>query len=951
MQGIELDSLLGTINSEITWLGFNDRAFLPFNFNSDISISDPGKTISLKSDFFTIDVIGKYSLAEILESLSFQGEYLANYFINKIDSFNHIEILNSDTLDLANQFPMMYNFPNIDAVFRAEILDLSPVNLFVDSMSIYSGIKLDVRMMSSENQSSIFLDSIKLDNFDFYSKDLQLKTGPLFLEGRIITTLSDSQLSIENLVLSIDTSGSISYNGTEINSLFTQLSYDGSNLGYNISGILESDFKINSAGKIGLNNSDISFRSDSTSFEYGGLFKWNTTEPIKAHISPEIINIEKFVFERDSSETISLSGSIENNIAKDLSLKINNFPITDFLAFSSDDTKEKYEGVKFTVDSIRIRANGDLNEPRIVSFFALDSIVFSDYQIGNLRGRMIHNNTYIHGFVDIVHPALENKKILGIEVNYLPLYLGTNPNVARLDSNKMMDIRLKAAGLPLEILTPFAVGVKEMTGFLDANIVVEGSILKGIEYSGSASTENAIVKIQNTNIAYNTDLKVDFVKDKITLTKVSLKNLPQDVRFGRLGKADINGSIGLKDFDIGELDITLNADRLLVMSDATMVPMPDLYGDFIISTEKNHLRFYGTLDKPNLVGDVNIIHGHLKMPMESKKQNIRTYFTYTVMDDKVRLQSNTMKDTNYKANEKLDAGLSPSIADLINYDLSAKILGKFIVEMDMDLIGSMYAVIGTQDRLQTLRYEKKRDWNEGKLFGEVVVMEPSTIKSWKQFSARGTINFPAGSIENPSLNLKALHTGQMVENGTRKEFVVEMTITGPKDNPVIDMTYYIDGVKASGAVDQIKEDALYLLVMGRTKTGTGGGSPNSSLLNEGFASGVSNFATKALSDILMGTGVINSAEFDFQGGSMNLGDARLRLTGQLYGGISWTIGGTVADLSSNNQITIDIPASEFSNNPFWSNFVLQLSKASSNVIASSQEAKNWEVKVKLGSSW
>ncbi|MDX9789617.1 MAG: translocation/assembly module TamB domain-containing protein, partial [Candidatus Kapabacteria bacterium] len=437
--------------------------------------------------------------------------------------------------------------------------------------------------------------------------------------------------------------------------------------------------------------------------------------------------------------------------------------------------------------------------------------------------------------------------------------------------------------------------------------------------------------------------------DKINLTNVLIKNIPADSRFGRLGRAVISGYVAMNGFEIGELDIALNAERLLVMSDATMVTMPDLYGDFIISTDNQPLRFYGTLDKPNLTGDVNIIDAHLKMPLEQKKQIVRTYFTYEKIDDKVRLTSITSRDSTEQNNN--NDRFSPSIADLINYDLSAKILGQFIVEMDMNLIGSMYAVIATADRTQSLRYEKKRDNPVAKLFGEVVVKEQSTIKSWKQFTAAGKINFPTGSIENPSLELTATHSGTMTDNGVRKQFIVKMKIEGTKENPDVTFTYFIDGVEASGSKEQINEDALYLLVMGRTKTGSGA-STNSNLLNEGFASGVSNFATKALSDLLMGTGVINSAEFDFQGGSMNLGDATLRLSGQLYGGISWTIGGTVADLSSNNQITIDIPASEFSNNPFWSNFILQLSKASSNnVMANAQDAKNWEVKIKLGSSW
>ncbi|MDT3739974.1 MAG: translocation/assembly module TamB domain-containing protein [Candidatus Kapabacteria bacterium] len=959
MKGFEPDSLLGKVTGKINGLGFQDRAFLPFDLSAEFTKPDSiSKSMSLQSDFFKVNIKGNFLYSDLIESLALQGKYLSEFIAEKIESYNPQNLFKNDSLAIENITYKAATFPDIDVQFSAEINDLSPLNIFLDSMSIYSDIKLDFQLISSQNISTLFIDSIKVGYFDLKTKDMQIKTDEVSLDGRLITQLEDSHPKIENVILNLDTTKTLKINELEINDLFSEISFDGSNLSYMVNLGIEHQIKVMSKGNLDIGYSDLKFKIDSTWVIYKDHFKWYTPNPILAHSTPSSISIDQFEIKRDSAETIIMKGSITDDIAKDLSIDVLNLPLTDFLVLTDEKTRKKYAGIKFTMDSLKIKLNGDIEEPVITATINSDSIIFNNYNMGALNGSIIHDKAYVKGTVDMTTPLFgDNRKTLVIDINYLPVYFGIKPKIPLFDESKAMDLRLKATGLPLEILSPFIPGIREIRGFADANIVVDGAMKNGIDYSGNIKSKKARLRLLSTNVEYDAEFDVDFNKDKLNLSRVSLRNIPEDSRFGNIGKGEVTGFIEMKGFDVGELDFTIKADRLLVMTDATMVTMPDLYGDFIISTDYNPIHFYGTLDKPNLDGDVNINYGHLKMPMQEAKKSVRTYFTYKKMDNMYRITSTTVTDTTQSGKDsttlikEIDTRLARNISDLINYDITAKILGRFVVEMDMNVIGSMYAVIGTTERSSALRYRKTRNEEEAELFGELIVKEQSTIKSWKQLSASGAIRFPTGSIANPSLDLVATYTNSMMDGDTKKQFIVKMFITGTKNTPIVKLTYFVDGVEASGSQDQINEDALYLLVTGRKKS-SGTGISNNSLFDESFTSGVSNFATKALSELLLGTGVINSAELDFQGGTMNLEEATLRLSGQLYGGISWTIGGNVADLSSNNQISIEIPASEFSANPFWSNFVLQLSKASSNnVTSNTQNAKNWEVKIKLGSSW
>jgi hypothetical protein len=954
-KGFSPDFIQGHYNFDIKELLFDDRAILPFYVNADFLTEDNKRSILINSDFMSASLVGTFSLSKLIESFTKQGQFLAGFIQEKIKSFQP-EIVKTD-INLVGDIKKtvdIYRFPNIEGRFKADLKDISIINAFLNQINIFSQIKFDIALFSDSTSSSLFIDSLNINSFDFATPGLKIKTSEMGFQGNLLLSIKNSEVDFDHLDLNLTNCRRIVVNDMIFRQPKAEINFDGEKVSFNTSLTYQREYKIKSKGELFFEPARLRVKLDSTDFVYLDKYKWYLNKPLLADISPKKIGINQLSLKRDSAETIDLSGNIIDNTADNISLKIKNFPILDLLKMNSNQIEKEYSSLNLNMDSLNLNINGNLNEPKINLSFVADTLKFNNSIVGNFSGNLIYNADIIKGNVFIRNFKTLDSILLNLDVKSFPIYLGLDSTKGRFDKTKKMEISVIAHKLPAAIAAPFAQGISELTGITEANITIDGFLPDNLNYRGSLNLKDGSFRVDNTNISYNTDLQLSFINDKIKIDNCVVKNKSNDIRFGKIGSANVSGEINLKQLKPDYLDIRIVADRLLVLSDASMAQMNDLYGDMVISTDEYPLRFYGTLQAPSLEGDVNLMYAEIKMPLETKKRLARTSFSYEIIGDKIQVKALTRRDSLRMLDSvPIEAIAQPkeNLADLINYSLRLKILGQFNVIMDMDLIGEMHAIIGSPDKTVPLRYEKLRGQTEAKLYGDVIVKDKSIIKSYKNFNAGGNVSFPAGSIENPSLDLVATYNGTLNNNNVRSKFLVKMFITGPKNDMTVRFTYYIDGREASGSQEQINEDALYLMVMGKTKSSSGSiGSSN--LLNEGSTSLFSNFANKALSDLLSSSGVIQSAAFDFKEGNLDLGQASLKLTGQIYGGISWTFGGSLSDISGNNEITIEIPASEYFNDPFWSNFVMQVTKASStNNTIITQDAKNWEVKVKFGSSW
>ncbi|MCO5251703.1 MAG: translocation/assembly module TamB domain-containing protein [Candidatus Kapabacteria bacterium] len=955
--GIHPDSLAGKYNIQLNEILFTDRALMPFGIDLEINKYEDRNELVLNSDFFDATFSGQYNLGELIDVLAYQGTYLGDFINAKVMSLDP-DLREVQDTTMIFELEKIASFPTINGRFNAVVKDISPMNAFIQDMNLFSKMEINMQVMSSDSSLSVFIDTLKIDYLDINLPEININLRDIEMDGRLVSNLKDSLPVFEYFDLKVRQNGISKMSDITIDRFNVDLRFDGEDINFKVLTAINGNMGVVSNGKIAIADERLRFSIDSLQFFYENTFSWHSKEPIVIETYENTIDIKKFVIGRGEAEHIEIVGAKKGDDLDNIMITVFNFPVQDIMMFADADMKQQFSTLKFNIDSMRISITNDVFSPIIKTELYSDSISINNQYIGTLKGDFLYDKDNITGTAQLFHELGDEPiELMNLQINYLPIYIGLDSLTGEQQRQKKSDIVLTTQSFPLEFLSPFVPGLSDIRGRADINLKLGGILHEKPVYSGKIKTKAIRFRVDAINMEYNAMTEIYIDNSRISIVDLKLQNVNYDARFGRLGKAEVLGFIDLDDkFQPTMIDVSITADRLLVLNDNTSLSMPDLYGDFIISTDANPIHFSGTLQKPNLSGDINVIYAELSMPLLEKKQKVRTQLEYEVIDSVHRIRTITRPDTMTVEEvvesdfQKIGSVSEQSIADLINYDLRIKILGQFTVLMDMNLLGELYAEVGTRDRNTQLIYQKNRDSDEARLYGDVIVKENSTLKFFKQFRTSGSIQFPTGSIENPSLNLEASHSGTMIEDGDNRRFEVRMKITGTKDLPIIKFTYFVDGVEATGSEEQINENALFLLVMGRTKTGTDAASND--LLTEGMTSSFTNFANKALTEMLMTTGVISSAELDFAGNSASFEQANLRISGQILGGISWTIGGTIADLSANNEISIDIPASEFLSNPFWSNFILQVTKATTqNTTIITQDAKNWEVKIKFGNSW
>ncbi len=307
--------------------------------------------------------------------------------------------------------------------------------------------------------------------------------------------------------------------------------------------------------------------------------------------------------------------------------------------------------------------------------------------------------------------------------------------------------------------------------------------------------------------------------------------------------------------------------------------------------------------------------------------------------------------------EKVEDRSRLSFADKIDYALNVNLRGNFSVTMDWGPFEQLIANLAQENPDQPLRYVKTPDQpDEHKLFGDLILRDGSTYKYYRVFTASGKLAFNTGAMSNPRLNLNALLRGQRTitdRNGT-SEYSVNLGITGTKKAPMLKMNYFVDNVPGVGDSTKIQNDAIMLLLFGRTQdefaigNGLGGVTQNYS----------SSLASRLLTDLLQGTGIVRSADISFGGGRtglpLDMSQARVQFTGEISNlGVLWQVANDFGTNTPNTSFSIDIPFRSFLDQELFRNIVLQITRSSaiSNSSVFLRQQREWEVKIGSRNSW
>lgn len=954
-KGIDLDSLETNFNANINQAFYYDKSFMPFSFKAEIKkFDDDTKLVGVTSDFFNARIEGKYIFSELFNSLANQGIYLASFINERINTVLALkkDSTNTDSLFQNDKIPY---FPDIDCRFSAEIFDLSPLSTLIDSMYASVNSKFNLSLVSHDDYSELQIDSIMIKDIYFINNDLKIISDPINMKGNLLMSLSDSVPQFKSFNLDFINNGNIKFNDNLLSDSKANMKYEDDKINLKIESEFNKSIKFRSEMDAEIIVDNILLNIDSAVFNYEDKINWKIKEPIKAIFDNKGFYIETMNLARDTNEVIQLSGAVYENKFDDFNVNIENIDFEEFTSLIPESLENTFPKIDGIIKRMNITVNNSLNEPDIQFYTLIDSLSINNFILGNVKANLKHSKSEITGNFNIFDSELlDNKQLLSVKMNRFPYKIGFDTTGFKVVENIPMDIDIELNDLSLDFTSPFVPSISNIKGYADGKISFEGYLPDDVKTKGKASLRKVELLVDALNISYLGSGEVEIIDNKIVINEVNIRNTFEDNSSGR---AKVTGYVYLDDFLPGEMNFNIEADKLLVLSDATRSQMPDLYGDFIISTGVKPLNFYGTLERPNLSGDINVNKAELKMIQTEEKARTTSKLEYIRIEDKQFAKITFMKDSSdtnitYKRTQPRNSREvnknEQNIADLINYDLSIRLLSNLNILMDLGVLGEMYAVVRTENRNSPINYVKNRNEIEAKIYGsEIILDNRSTLKIGKVLKTSGIITFPKGLVQEPFLDISAFYNGTYTDDeNQRHSFSVKIILKGTVENLDVSFTYFIDGNEVTGDKQKVETGALTTLLTG--KPPEAGGSIGGNTAKDLSWSQASNFASKVLSDALAQSGVIQSAELDLNSDSFS--ESKVKVTGQL-GDLNVSVGGSLQNIDESYEILIELPLSNYVENEFWRNWVIQLSRSTNNTSISNLDEKKWEFKVKFGGSW
>ena len=954
VQGTHLDSLTGVIEADMEEFLLKDRALMPFKLSCIMKRQNYHKrSISLRSTPCDADIEGDFSLLGLVDRVVGNISSILDNATKKTNTIRGVPAANTASSKTMDE---MFNKP-VNAQFFIECRDLSAVELFTPDVSLDIYGKIKGKIKGTRNFSDIYIDTIACSSLHIIASgnDIRSEKFAASLQTRMLHEKDTSTLEFASITIKVDTACTINDLQLFSPSVYLVMRKDKADIA--VGADIAHQFAAHLRGILSIEEHSLGFILSSLHVSYSG-HQWNASNDIIGQFSTDGLSLKQCFIQRNDGETIRINGMASTEKFTSLTIGVYDFLLPDLLTFPFIDvsTKSLLQTLDGRVDSLVITANGMFSNPFVSIKTSMKKLSYNNVFIGDQILQAQSKDSVITGDLRVINSSLQGTPTtMTIRIHSLPLNIALHEVKNRWSTTKPLDIEATAKELSLATIAPFIPGVTKVQGMGDAQITVKGIVGDHLDYGGTVRFYKASFVTLSSNILYKAAGKMTLRNNTVTIDTVLIANDGNDYPKGR---ASVTGSVLVDGFSVEYVDLIIRSPELLVLSPASEATMPTMYGKFVIASGKNPIHLRGTLDKPVPTGDIVVKDADITMPPDKKFQKKISVFRYE--KDSVsgthKYTVKTVNDTNgtvqpsaQTSSKKSEAKINAGIVDKMKYDMNILIVpNKFKLSMILGNFEKLIAYVNPKDKNIPLLF-RREPFGQFQMFGELIVQDKSTYEFVKTLSAGGTVNFETGQLDNPRMNLLAVLRQKRTFNSKQQEYTVEVKIEGTKKEPIVSFSYSIDNIAGAGTKEELTENALMLLVFGRTKaelfgaqsTGQGG-----SLVGD-LSGSASSLITSQLGSLLQGT-FIREATINFNGNVGDISNANVSLAGQIVGDVQWRVGGSIGDLATNNNFSIDIPLSAFFNKGFLDNLVLQLTTSAVNNNASAnalRQQKLWEVKL------
>lgn len=922
-RGIDFENMQLEIDANLRDFSIFDKHILKYNFNLIVDNDDNAdKYMKVTSNEIDFELIGNFILDDLIDLINYEIAYFENNFNQTYSGIIGEEFI--------NEMNYLKKYPNIDLTFNTSIKNLHKFNEILD-MNINTKGNINMNLISNQDKLKF-----QINNFDLNHTYIEIDEDPLSSKRIDMNFLY--RKSIIDEIEQIDTlsfnifSPNLVYSENKLDSLEFNVDYYLHHLNLSFLSKINDDIKIDTDMVIDEKDNIYDFRFPKMKLSIDKLFDFHNQDDLKLSLNNSNLIFNKFSLTNNLKEEVNINGAfnIHDEYFDNLNLNLGNYDLSHLIdVFEMDEYFSTFKGM---VKNMNVNLNGYMFEPRLDLNIKGRNLEFNRINLGNLDIDFKYLNHNIDGSFKIG----KNDASMKIDILQLPF----NFNLKDLDVSLVEDQDLKVVfslnQLDAGVIEPFSPGILDIKGRLNSKVEVIGNKRDGVTYSGNLRLNDGSFLVEATNIIYNTDALVNIQNDKFEILETSIRNRSADLKGGR---ANIDGFIQMKGFDVDNFEFTIKSNRLKVMRDETRYSMPDFFGDFIIATGEKPLVFSGNFDEPNISGDVDVLEAKLQMPNEMTAQIVESKLHYEFLDDVIRI---SLKDSNEIGIAQQRIVEKPFL-DLLNYDLNIRFLGDFSIKLDIDALTQMRINLGTKYKTDVVNYRKDREEEEAVLLGEIILKDNSSMSFFgKKFETTGIVMFPTGEIANPQFDIKARYKN-FTQTGI--PFEVQILVSGYKDNPQIKFFYIYNNFEATGDQSEIDQNAFSLLTLNMLKQDAlGDNSQNSNIQGEMVNYGnsfISSIASKSLNEALLEYGLVTDIDLDLN----NPDQSMVKIQGKLFKNIKWTVGGNVSNIE-NNQVSIEVPLGVF----YGIMTNLQFTKPN-NPFVTQENQILWETKLRFGKTW
>jgi hypothetical protein len=691
------------------------------------------------------------------------------------------------------------------------------------------------------------------------------------------------------------------------------------------------------------------------------MYSWRNIGTIEAVVSNDFIRIDSMTVQRANAEIINVTGALAGDRLDNVQVKVVRASIADITSLMrSPDDMYGMQDIGGYISTGVVTLNGTLDNPIISGQVAIDSVIYSGSRVGNFVANFSYSDLNAAGQVIIneVQSGGDTMRTPAkIDIRSLPVDLALASREERLLRGKPVDIRVTTDDMPVAFIAPFVPGVRLQRGTADLNFNITGT-LPNADYQGSVEMKNIWATVEANNVLYRMNGRATFRDNVLGIEKMIVQNDPRELAESG---AEVTGRIVFEGLEPSDLDLKVDARRLLVLSEASETADLGVYGDVVIRTGSRPLTLTGTLDAPRLQGDVVILSGDLVIPETESRLASDEVIAFIDYADWVQLTQRTYgpefpalpplaaDSTSVPTGDagKIDSTVTsgslqqaavglqqflneaqaganvaaPSFADALSADLGISMDEPISLRMDMGPFEQLRLEIKQQGRDVNFAM---RPGEEPQLWGQFSLEPGSEYTYIKKFEATGQVTF-RGDISNPSFSINAVYSGRRYTGeGSSQEYEVTVAIQGTTENlSRPEFNYTVAGQPSNTDTETRFRNAISLLLFGRTADelrATGVGSHVEALAQSALSSGTSSVASTALSDAFAGS-FVRSVDLEF---GDDIDQTRLNFVSQ-FGKITFRYGGDVAN-PSQGLASLEVPINEIIDAETLRNHILQFQR-------------------------